>query len=323
MQPALYFAGLLASLVLSFVSSGMETALYRVSRVRMRIRAQQGEERAALVIRVLDRLDSMVTAILINNNIAAYAGTYLLTLQLVAWRVPHSELITTAVITPLFFVLTESLPKQIVYNSADRFALELVRVFSCARALLSPMVWILNRASAGLRRVLGSRGEADLAQSQRALLLEHLNAGVAEKVLTEEQNRMAVRIMELESINAVDSMIPLPKLTLLPASATRAQALASMSRRRTQLALIVDGNGVALAEAVTMNALVMKPGEPSAPVRSATESLEKIRPTATIPEVLTLFRSRHARHAVIVDKGRVRGLITTQSVLDRIAGINR
>lgn len=321
MHILLHFLGLSAALLLSFISSGMETALYRVSRARMRIRAEQGEKRPAGVLAALDRIDAMVTTILVDNNIAAYAGTYFLAVEMKRWSVPHAELLTTAIITPVFFVLTESLPKQLAYNNADRWATALVRVFRCFRLVLSPMVWILNRASAGLRRLIGSRGDANLSQSQRTLLLEHLNAGVADQVLSAEQNRMAARIMQLEGISAGDSMIPLRRLTLLPASATRSRAAAEMSRRRTHLALLIDAAGRPTGDLVTMNALIMIPGDPGD--RAAAERPERIRASAAIPDVLNQFRTRHARHALVMDRNRVVGLITSQSVLDRIAGISR
>ena len=313
--------GLLAALLLSFISSGMETALYRVSRVRLRIRSDQGSVRAAAVLRVLDRLDTMVTTILVDNNIAAYAGTYFLTMQLVAWRVPHLEIVTTAVVTPLFFVFTESLPKVLAYGNAEAFSMALVRVFSVFRSVLHPIVWLLNKVSALFARVLGTQNGTNLSHSQRTLLMEHLSAGVAEKVLTQEQNYMAVRIMQLEGISAGDSMIPLRKLTLLPLGAKRARALAEMTRRRMPLALLVDSAGRPTSSIVTMAALTLNPGDPDDPVDPVAERLEKIRGGVAIPEVLNLFRKRHARHALVTQGSRITGLITTQSVLDRIAGI--
>lgn len=323
MQPFLYAMGLLASLALSFISSGMETALYRVSKVRQRIRSEKGDRRARAVLATLAKLDAMVTSILIDNNIAAYAGTYFLSAQLAAWRVPHAELVTTAVITPVFFVFTESLPKQLAYGRADSWAPELIRIFSMSRHVLSPMVWLLNRAAAGLRRLLGSPGEADLSQSQRTLLLEHLSAGVAENVLSEEQNRMAARIMQMEEIRAGGSMVPLERLVRVPAAATRSQALREMAKRHQRLALLVDAGGKPTGEIVTVAALIMTPGAEGDPVRDVSESVVHIRAGVAISEVLNLFRRHHSRNALVTERGRVVGLITTQSVLDGIAGIAR
>jgi CBS domain containing-hemolysin-like protein len=319
-QLLLSVLGLVSSLLLSFISSGMETALYRVSRVRMRIRSDRGDTRARMVLGVLERLDAMVTAILINNNIAAYAGAYFLTLQLAIWRVPHSEIITTAVITPLFFVLTESLPKQLAYTNADAFSLELVRVFVALRKIFSPAIRLLNTTSALLRKAIGSRGDATLSRSQRAMLLEHLSAGVADNILTREQNSMAVRIMHLEGIGAEDSMIPLSRILLLPGSSSRSGALSAMARRGANMALLTDSGGRPTNRMLTATALLMRQGKPDDGVEDAAEPLERIRAGSAIPEALNLFRKRHARNALVVQGNRVIGLITTRSVLDRIAG---
>ncbi len=320
MQVLFNLLGIASALLLSFISSGMETAIYRASRVRMHIRADQGDGRAKDVLNVLERLDAMVTTILVDNNIAAYAGTFFLTNQLAAWQVPQAELLTTAILTPLFFVLTESLPKQIAYNHADYLALALVRVFKTFQWALAPAVWLLNHASALLRRILGARGEAPLAQSQRALLLEHFNAGVAERVLTEEQNRMAVRIMELEGICAGDSMVPLRKLLQLPLGVERGRAIAEMSRQKKRLALLVDAAGRPTDKIVTLTSLLMHPGDDKAGVGEAVFQLERVKCGVAIPEVMNLFRRSHLRHVLVVEGSRVVGIITTESVLARIAG---
>lgn len=320
---ALDAVGLLAALLLSFISSGMETALYRVSRVRLRVRADRGQRRAKAVLAVLNRLDAMVTTILIDNNIAAYAGTYFLTLQLTAWKVPHIAFVTTAVITPLFFVFTESLPKQLAYNNAEAFSLAMIRAFTAFRWILAPVVWLLNRVSHWLGRLFRTRSDIDISRSQRSMLVEHLSAGVAERVLTEEQNHMAVRIMQLEGISAADCMIPLDKLTVLPSGAARGGALAEMSKRRTELALLVDAAGRPTGRVVTMAALVLNPGGAAETLEKIAERLESIRGGVAVPEVLNVFRKRHARRALVVQGNRAIGLITTGSVLDRIAGIVR
>lgn len=317
----LNFIGLLVALVVGFAAAGMETALYRASRVRMRIRADRGEARAKLMLRVLDHIDDMVTTILLDSNIAAYAATYFVTIELVAWKVPQTELVATAVITPLFFILTESLPKQLAYNSADRFALRFVRLFDWSRRVFTPFVWLLNRTSAVLRRLLRSDRGTSFSQSQRTLLVEHFNAGVAEQVLTEEQNWMAVRIMQLEGIDAGDCMVPLRRIVLLKAGSSRAKALAVLGRKGEEIALLVDGAGRVTSRAISRADLVLAEGSMEESVDGIAQTLAHIRRGVAIPEVLNLFREKHARRALVMQGGRVVGVITTKSVLDRIAGI--
>ncbi len=315
--------GLLSALFLSFISSGMETAIYRVSRVRMRILAEQGSYRARLVLRILDNIDAMVTTILIDNNIAAYAATYFVTMQMAAWRAPHAELVTTALVTPVFFVFTESLPKQLAFSKANTWALELCRAFRAFQWIFAPAVWLLNKASALLRRLLRVQGDVALAASQRDILLEHFSAGVAEEVLTEDQSRMAKHVMEMEGISSADVMIPLGQLVLLPADAPRKRATREMSRRHAKLALLTDAQNRPNGTVATLNALVMTAGGPDDQVGRVAEKLDYVRDDVSVSEVLKLFRRRHTRLALVASRGRVAGLITSMALLDRIAGLSR
>ncbi|MDR1535412.1 MAG: CNNM domain-containing protein [Planctomycetota bacterium] len=321
MSPILRLIGVLGTGLLIFFASAMETALYRVSRARLRLRAEKGDSRARALLRVLDGVNDMVTVILVNNNLASYLGAYLLTVQLAHWAVPQAELTATLILTPAFFVFAESLPKQLAYNHADRLAGELVRIFRSLEILFFPLVKTLNLLSEGLRRLCGSPGRTDLSPSRRALLLEHLDAGVADNILSGEQNRMAGRIIRLEGISAGDCMIPLRRLCLIPAGASRSQALAALARSRELPALLVDPGGRPTGRAVSLKDLILTPGGPDEPVLPAARQLERLRSGQPVPEALRLFHSRRIQLALVMENNRPAGLITDRGILGRIAGI--
>lgn len=316
-----HFIGFLLSLLLSAFSSGTETGLYRTSRVRMRALKDKGDRRAGLVLKLLDRLDSLVTTILITNNIANYAGTYFLATQLMAWRVPSPEVATTLILTPIFFILGESLPKQMAYNHANELTHFTAPVVEAVRLLFAPAVWIINTVSAALRRLIGVKGNVEIAASERAKLIEYFEAGVADKVITEEQNRMARRIMELESISASDVMIPNGKLLLLQERISRAKAVSRMAESDAELVLLTDGAGRPTGKIVTLNILIRNPGNPGEPAANLAANLGRIKSGSSLPEVLLWLKREHAQRAAVTSRGRIIGVITTKSILDKIAGM--
>jgi putative hemolysin len=272
----------------------------------------------------MDDINAMVTAILVNNNIASYIGAYLLTGQLALSGVPHAELAATLLITPVFFVFAESLPKQLAYVHPDRLALGMVGFFRFLAIAFHPLIKLLNLLSNGLHFLFHSPNRTDFAPSRRALLMEHLRAGVADNILSEEQNRMAVRIMQLESISIGDCMIPLHGLCRIPADASRRVALECLSKRREHRdlpAILVDAEGRPTGMSTTLAAMALSPGGPEDPIAPATERLERLRTGQAIPEALRLFRSRRAGYAMVVANGRPAGLITARGILDRIAGM--
>jgi CBS domain containing-hemolysin-like protein len=187
-----------------------------------------------------------------------------------------------------------------------------------------PPIKLLNLLSNGLHLLFRSPSQTDFGPSRRALLMEHLRAGVADNILSEEQNRMAIRIMQLESIAIADCMIPLQNLCRIPADASRRIALGCLAKRREYReipAILVDAEGRPTGMATTLAAMALVPGRPEDPIAPATERLDRLRAGQAIPEALRLFRSRRTGHAMVIANGRPVGLITARGILDRIAGM--
>ena len=64
------FIALALFLFMSFFLSGSETALTAVNRMKVRFRANEGDQKAQKLDALLQKPDRMITAILIGNNIA-------------------------------------------------------------------------------------------------------------------------------------------------------------------------------------------------------------------------------------------------------------
>ncbi len=312
--------GFCASLLLSAFSSGAETGLYRTSRIRMRVFRDQGDKNAGLVLKLLKKIDSLVTAILITNNIASYAGTYFLTMQLIRWHLPQAELLATLILSPTFFILGESLPKQLAYNHATELTLKIAPILAALRLVFAPAVWILNTGAAAFRSLLGIRGSVNIASSERAKLMEYFEAGVAENIITADQNSMAKRIMDLESINAADIMIPIAKLLRMPERTSRAKAVAKIASAHAELAMLTDGAGRATGKIVTLSILIRKPGRPEEAVVAQALELGRIKSGASLNTVMLWLKNNHAQRVAVTERGRITGVITAKSILDRISG---
>ena len=64
-------------LVLSAMTSGTETAMTAASRARFHRLAGEGDQRAALVTRLLNRKESLIGALLLGNNLFNVLATAL------------------------------------------------------------------------------------------------------------------------------------------------------------------------------------------------------------------------------------------------------
>ena len=66
----LLFIALGFFLFMSFFLSGSETALTAVNRMKVQLRADQGDRKSVKLLKLISKPDRMITAILIGNNIA-------------------------------------------------------------------------------------------------------------------------------------------------------------------------------------------------------------------------------------------------------------
>ena len=83
MEYAIVIGAILVLLVLSAFFSGSETSLTAASRSRMHNLEQQGEARAELVNRLLDRKERLIGSILLGNNLVNILASALATSLLI------------------------------------------------------------------------------------------------------------------------------------------------------------------------------------------------------------------------------------------------
>ena len=107
-------------LLMSFFLSGSETALTAVNRMKVQLRAEQGDAKSIQLRKLISKPDRMITAILIGNNVANIMMPTLVTMIAIdkGWQVG----LMTGILTVVIIVFGEVLPKSIAATFADRMA---------------------------------------------------------------------------------------------------------------------------------------------------------------------------------------------------------
>ena len=140
---------LLVLLILIYLSaffSSSETALTTVNRHRLRSLADNGNTRAALVLKTLDDQGKMLSAILIGNNIVNLTASSLTTVlasKIGGWVVG----VATGVLTLVILIFGEISPKTIATLRAEKLALRNVKIVRAIMWFLTPVIFCINRLS--------------------------------------------------------------------------------------------------------------------------------------------------------------------------------
>ena len=136
----LMLGALLLCLALSAFFSAAETAFATVNRIRLKAMAGEGNEKAALVLRLLDDYDRLLTTLLIGNNIvnltAATLGTLIFT-QLLGGG--YGPTVSTIVLTLVVLIFGEVTPKTLATESPEVFAFASARVLRTLITVFMPL----------------------------------------------------------------------------------------------------------------------------------------------------------------------------------------
>lgn len=156
---------ILVCLVLSAYFSATETAFSTMSHARMKTMADKGDKSAALALQLADNYDTLLSAILIGNNLVNILLSSVATLLFVKFLGEQTGAsVATASVTVVVLIFGEISPKSIAKESPEKFAMFSAPFIRALMVLLKPFIWMfaqwkscLSNCSTSLRMSVGSR----------------------------------------------------------------------------------------------------------------------------------------------------------------------
>ena len=134
-----YIISAVACIVLSAFFSGAEMALSSANRIRLENLADDGKTAAALAVKILDRFDDALSAILIGNNFVNIALSSLgSVIAIVAFGEKYAWL-STAIVTAAVIIFGETVPKIVAKKNANRISLAVAPAVRALSVLLKPL----------------------------------------------------------------------------------------------------------------------------------------------------------------------------------------
>ena len=312
---------------LSAYMSAAETAVTGASRPRMHRLAQQGNKRADLVNKLLDRKDEAVSAVLLGNSVMNILSASLTTAVLTSLFGAAGVVYATIVVGMLVVVFAEVMPKTWALLRADRVALILAPSILITLMLLGPVA----RAVAWISRVflyfLGVRAHTTGAEEHAELLRGAIEMHGEDK--TDEdapaEKAMLRSVLDLGDRTVGDVMTHRANVVLIdaeePTDSIVTQMLAA-PYTRIPLYRGQPDNVVGVVHAKDLFRAVKAAGGPDTVKISDVMTQPWFIPESTVLfNQLEAFRARHEHFAIVVDEyGALRGIVTLEDIIEEIVG---
>ena len=231
--------------------------------------------------------------------------------------------IAFAIITAAEIVFGELTPKWIALERPEATALWLVKPLEIFMRAMSPFIRVVHGTAQGVIRMLGFSGADHRAMVHSEEELKMLVTASQEAgVLEEQEEQMLHRVFGFADLTAGQVMIPRTELVAVPAETPLAELVTRIAQGRHSRLPVYRGD---LDDVIGMLHVtdVMK----AIAANATTTAGALVREVLAVPETLTAddllteMRRRRAREALVIDEyGGTAGLVTFESLMERIVG---
>lgn len=300
-------------LMLSFLLSGLESAVMAVSRVRVRHAAANGDRRARGLLPLIEDRDALLGCITVANHIANLTVFLLIALPLVR----HASVLESTLVflfsLPVFLIGLEVVPKKLFRRfpfRSLRSVSSLLHLIGIARPLFRSFTPVAKNPERSEEATSSTTSESqrrdDLKQLARAL--------ASEQQLSASATRLIEHILDFRRLTAADLMQPLNRSVALAAELPLGTALI-LAREQNRPVLPVLGEAGAFIGVLDTTELPTN-HPPDRLVRHHMRTIDAIHASESALRSLQRLRKQGRRLAIVIDAhGQPVGLLAEEHLL--------
>ncbi len=309
---------------LSGFFSMAETSMLSSNRHRLRAMANSGNTGAALAEKLLKRIDSLLSVLLISNNLINTILPILVTgIALHLFGDSGFVLsIATLVVALLIIIFSEITPKVIGATFPERIAANVGWLILPLTYLFKPLLWLINNFVSGLMRVSGLQSSSD----SRTMSKEELRSLVLEsnRFVSNHHRNILLNLFNLENITVDDIMTPRSKIEVLDLSRPIDEVVQQLETCYHNKLPVCDGDSERIVGILSVKKALSLLGDSDLQhedFRSLVNEPYFIPGGTPVLQQMQFFQDNQQRLSLVVNEyGEVLGLVTFEDIVEELIG---
>ncbi|MEA3281633.1 MAG: hemolysin family protein [Euryarchaeota archaeon] len=307
-------------LLLSGIFSASETALIVIGKIKARILLKRGVKGAEEIDKLVRDPDSMLTSVLILNNVVNIAASAVATSIAIELFGSYGVAIAIAVMTILIITFSEIIPKTIAIHRAEKISLLISRPLQIIASIFQPITKFFSIITGISAMVLG------IKLHRKRLMTEEevetmLDIGREEGAIEEDEQEMMIGVLKLDEIVAEDVMSPKEAIVCMSVDQTMDSAVELIKRSGHSRIPIFEGTKDNIVGILYAKDLLAKVGKSGVSLKELMKNPHFVTDTKRVDDLLEEFQRGKFHIAIVVDGDReTMGVVCLEDILEVIVG---
>ena len=309
---------MLVCLLLSAYFSATETAFSSANVTRLKMLAEKGNSRAALVCKLLERYDRLLSTILIGNNIVNIAMASIGTVLFVKSFGDAGATLSTVVVTVVVLIFGEISPKSIAKDCAEEWAMTAAPFLRCLIWLLMPLNFLFSLWKKLLAKLFHLSTDSKMSPEELLMLVNEVQQDGS---IDKDEGDLLKNAIGFSDQEAQDILIHRVDLAALPVTASKEEVADLFTQTKYSRLLIYREDIDHILGTVHQKDFYVGCGVTDKPLEDILSPAVFVLENEPISLLLKKLQLAKTQMAVVVDEyGGTCGIVTMEDILEELVG---
>lgn len=309
---------ILICLILSAYFSASETAFSTFNKIKIKNLAEKGNRKAKLVLNISENYDTMLSTILIGNNIVNILSASLSTILFISWiNETSGPTVSTAVMTVIVLIFGEITPKTLAKKRPEAFAMFAAPFLKFLMVILFVFTFIFKKWQNFISKLVKDKEEDQVTEEEILTLVEE---ATEDGVLDEDESELIKSAIEFGDLEVIDIFTPRVDVKALPLDATYEEIDQAFTGNAFSRLPIYDEDIDHIVGIIYYKDFYQAEEE-NFKLSDIIKEPMFVMKHKLVNELLKEFQTNKQHFAVVSDEfGSVAGIVTMEDILEEIVG---
>jgi len=310
-------------IILIFLSgffSSAETAFVSCNKARIRSLADDGDKKAARVLRILEKGSKLLSTVLIGNNIVNLSASAISTMLATEYfGIPVG--IMTGILTFVILIIGEVVPKTWATVSADKMALAYAGIIQGLMVVFTPIIFIVNGVAKAILFVMRIDADGKPDAITEDAIKTYVDVSHEDGEIEPEERDIIYNLFDFTDHVAKDIMIPKVRMVSVDVNFTYDEVLDVFKECMYTRLPVYEDEKENIIGVINMKDFIALEDHENFKVRDIMREALYTHEFKKTQDLLAQMRKETSNIVFVLNEyGTIEGMITLEDLLEEIVG---